>query len=67
MTKDKIPTSSKVEFALAMHNFQSILKAQQSVINQIKEVNHEKDVEEGIQEKGNQRPDETEQEGTSQN
>ena len=65
MTKDKVPTSSKVEFALAMHNFQSILKAQQNVVTQIKEANRgKKDVEEGVQKEGDQGSDEAKQEET---
>jgi len=37
--KDKVPTSAKVEFALAMHHFQSLLKAHQVTVDQIKEAN----------------------------
>ena len=65
MTKDKVPTSGKVEFALAMHNFQSILKAQQNIVTQIKEANRGKEnVKEGFQEKSDQGSDEAKQEET---
>ena len=37
--KDKVPTSAKVEFALAMHNFYALLKAHQVTVDQIKEAN----------------------------
>ena len=37
--KDKVPTSAKVEFALAMHNFHELLKAHQVTVDQIKEAN----------------------------
>ena len=35
--KDKVPTSARVEFALAMHNFHELLKAHQVTVDQIKE------------------------------
>ena len=63
--KEKVPTSAKVEFALAMHNFQSILKAQQATVDQIKEANRgKKDVKEGVQKESTQGSDETKQEET---
>ena len=63
--KDKGPTSAKVEFALAMHNFQSILRTKQSTIDQIKEANRGKeDIKEGVQEESDQGSDETQQEET---
>ena len=63
--KDKVPTSAKVEFALAMHHFQSILKAQQATIDQIKEANRGKeDVKEGVQKEGDQGSNEAKQEET---
>ena len=63
--KDKVPTSAKVEFALEMHNFQSLLKAHQVTVDQIKEANRgKKDVEEGVQKEGTQGSDETKQEET---
>ena len=37
--KDKVPTSAKVEFALAMHQFHALLKAHQITVDQIKEAN----------------------------
>ena len=37
--KDKVPTSARVEFALAMHNFHELLKAHQVTVDQIKEAN----------------------------
>ena len=45
--KDKVPTSAKVEFALAMHHFQSLLKAHQVTVDQIKEANRGRKEEEG--------------------
>ena len=63
--KDKVPTSAKVEFALAMHHFQSILKAQQATIDQIKEANRgKKDVKERVQKEGDQGSHEAKQEET---
>ena len=63
--KDKVPTSAKVEFALAMHNFQSLLKAYQVTVDQIKEANRgKKEVEEGVQKEGTQGSDEAKQEET---
>ena len=41
--KDKVPTSSKVELALAMHNFHALLKAHQLTVDQIKEANRGKE------------------------
>ena len=37
--KDKVPTSSKVELALAMNEIIAILKAHQVTVDQIKEAN----------------------------
>jgi len=37
--KDKVPTSARVEFALAMHNFHEHIKAHQVTVDQIKEAN----------------------------
>jgi len=37
--KDKVPTSARVEFALAMHNFHELLKAHQVTVDQIKKAN----------------------------
>jgi len=37
--KDKVPTSAKVEFALAMRNFHELLKAHQVTVDQIKDAN----------------------------
>ena len=63
--KDKVPTSAKVEFALAMHNFHALLKAHQVTVDQIKEANRgKKDVEEGVQKEGDQGSNETKQEET---
>ena len=45
--KDKVPTSAKVEFALAMHNFHALLKAHQVTVDQIKEANRGRKEEEG--------------------
>jgi len=45
--KDKVPTSAKVEFALAMHNFHALLKAHQVTVDQIKEANRDRKEEEG--------------------
>ena len=45
--KNKIPTSAKVEFALAMHQFHALLKAHQITVDQIKKVNRGRK-EEGI-------------------
>ena len=48
-----------------MHNFQSILKAQQNIVTQIKEANRGKEnVKEGFQEKSDQGSDEAKQEET---
>lgn len=61
--KDKVPTSTKVEFALAMRNFHELLKAKQVTVDQIKEANRgKKDVEEGVQKASIQGSDEAKQE-----
>ena len=63
--KDKVPTSAKVEFNLAMHDFMQLLRAHQITVDQIKEATRgKKDVKEGVQEKGYQGSDEAKQEET---
>jgi hypothetical protein len=63
--KDQVPTSAKVEFALEMHHFQEIIKAQQATIDQIREANRgKKDIKEGVQKEGDQGFNEAKQEET---
>lgn len=57
--KDKIPTSAKVEFTLAMHHFHALLKAHQITVDQIKEANRGKEnIKERVPKESNQGLDE---------